>query len=151
MSNDKKFEEVLARLLESGVKPVTVNRLRRIAAKFATPDAFFGASRGELLSKFNEDNPNGSKSLGEGFFEAFDNALALFKAKPEYSGVAQAVEAKHPLDVFSFTQDKLLRLASFMDEKQKVEDEKAKTENRKPETVSMTIRQMLAYCDLMGL
>lgn len=151
MSNDRKFEEVLARLLEKGVKPVTINRLRRIAMKFATPDAFFGASRGELLAKFNEENPSGSRSLGEGFFEAFDDALALYKSRPEFSGVTQAAEAKHPLDVFSFTQDKLLRLASFMDEKQKVENDKAKVESREPETVSMTIRQMLAYCDLMGL
>lgn len=77
---DVKFNKVMKALRQTlWVSTMSANRVERLANEFATPDAFFAASREVLMKAWNRITPDGKKGLSAGFFKAFNRALELWK------------------------------------------------------------------------
>ena len=102
------MERVL-QTVERKCSAVMANRIDKIAAEFATVDAFLNASKGELMSKWTKLNPEANRGLGDGFFEAFDVFLHEWRDRPE------APETPDRLGERPVTQELLLWMADFLD------------------------------------
>lgn len=104
-----RMERVL-QTVERKCSAVMANRIDKIAAEFATVDAFLNASKGELMSKWAKLNPEANRGLGDGFFEAFDVFLHEWRDRPE-----AAPERPDQLGERAATQELLLWMADFLD------------------------------------
>lgn len=102
------MERVL-QTVERKCSAVMANRIDKIAAEFATVDAFLNASKGELMSKWTKLNPEANRGLGDGFFEAFDVFLHEWRDRPE------APERPDQAGERAVTQELLLWMADFLD------------------------------------
>lgn len=102
------MERVL-QTVERKCSAVMANRIDKIAAEFATVDAFLNASKGELMSKWTKLNPETNRGLGDGFFEAFDVFLHEWRDRPE------TPERPDSLGERAVTQELLLWMADFLD------------------------------------
>ena len=87
---------------------VIVNRLFRLMERFATPDAFFAAPKGTLEKQYRELNPDAPRDLGRGFYECFDEALAMWNG-----GMAELGKSELPDPLF--TREDLKKVLDFMD------------------------------------
>ena len=76
------IKRVLERMHETpGVSAMAVNRIEALMARFATPEAFFAAGKGELLKQWHD--MGNDRDLGDKFYEAFDLALSLYRQEDE--------------------------------------------------------------------
>ena len=73
--------------------------------RFATPDAFFAAGKGELLKQWHA--MGSERDLGAAFFAAFDKALAIWKTPDE--------DAETPPALRRFSKEDLLLVAQMME------------------------------------
>jgi len=100
-------EELLMAMRKDGMSGVVVKRIERLMGEYATPSAFFTASKGSIMSAYSKI-AKGSHGLGKSFWENFDRANAIFKSDlfiPESDGVSH--EIREPVDAGSA---KMLRL-----------------------------------------
>lgn len=104
-----KIEDVFDQLKKSETTKA-VNRLRRLVAEFATPEAFFLASRGDITRQWNKLTPNSPRGLGAGFWNVYDKALYLFRTAP----APAPSEAHDPLEE-TLSATEILLVAELME------------------------------------
>ena len=122
--NNAKMNQIAERLKADGEKAVNVNRLVALAERFATPEAFFTASRGDLMKQFNLLHPGGERGLGKSFFTVFDKALRLWRAPVEDIKAKKAVVETAGEALASFmsqriTANELMSVAQIMSDNKK--------------------------------
>lgn len=86
------------------VSATAVNRVEALLTRFATPDAFFAAGKGELLKQWHD--MGNDRDLGDKFYEAFDLALSLYRTEDE--GIPGPAMRK-------FTREELKDLVDMME------------------------------------
>ena len=118
-----KFNDVMTALYKDGVNLPTLNRIERLSCEFATKEAFFLASKGELLSAFSKMCPDAKRDLGDRFFAAMSKAVVLWKtpddkpaAKPE-----PATPARDPRLDETLTSAEVMLIAELMERFKKTE------------------------------
>ena len=109
------LQDVLLKLKEQGVSTVQIHRIENIAKEFATPEAFFLATRGSIQTVYNKMRPDSPKGLGDRFFNVFDKALRLF-----HQATTPEIAAKR-VDQLGRTvsKDDLLLVAELMEKFQR--------------------------------
>lgn len=117
------FNDVMTELYKSGVSLPIVNRIERLSCEFATKEAFFLASKGNLLAAYNKMCPDAKRGLGDMFFAAMSKAVVLWKtpddkpaAKPE-----PAMPARDPRLDETLTNAEVLLVAELMERFKKTE------------------------------
>ena len=98
-------ERLTEKMKAAGMATLLVNRIASLMDEFATPDAFFAASRGDLQRRWHEKG--NQRDLGDGFFEGFDQALAIWRAPDEDKYV--------PPSLRKFTKEDLKTIVDAMD------------------------------------
>lgn len=104
----KTIDKMKSALADKGVKAININRLAEIMAEYVTLDAFFEASRGNIMATYNKLHPKTGKGLGDNFFRAYDVALAWWKSPEEPPRPAEMPDV-------SFSYDSLKKVVDFMD------------------------------------
>ena len=118
-----KFNDVMTALFKDGVPIQTVNRIERLSCEFATKEAFFLASKGDLLSAFSRMCTDAKRGLGDKFFAAMSKAVVLWKQpddKPAAKPVHAAPERDPRLDE-TLTSAEVLLVAELMERFKKQE------------------------------
>ena len=118
-----KFNDVMTALYNDGVPLATINRIERLSCEFATKEAFFLASRGDLEKAFARMCPDAKRGLGDRFFAAMSKAVVLWKtpdekpaAKPE-----PAMPERDPRLDETLTNAEVLLVAELMERFKKTE------------------------------
>ena len=118
-----KFNDMMTALYKDGVSLPIVNRIERLSCEFATKEAFFLASKGDLLAAFRRAYPDAKRDLGDRFFAAMSKAVVLWKtpddkpaAKPE-----PATPARDPRLDETLTAQEVLLVAELMEKFGKAE------------------------------
>lgn len=101
MTIKRVFERLRA---EPGVTAVAANRVEALLSRFATPEAFFAAGKGELLKQWHD--MGNERDLGDRFYEAFDLALRLYRTEDE--GLPTPAERR-------FAKDELKAVVDMME------------------------------------
>lgn len=116
------MDEVLKRLnADSETSARIVGCIDRLCREFATPDAFFLASKGELMKAYAKITPGAKHGLGERFFSAMAKAIRLWNAPEEdESSVPDAVPRDPRLDEI-LAVDEVLLIAELMERFKKKE------------------------------
>jgi hypothetical protein len=118
-----KFNDVMTELYKNGVSLTTVNRIERLSCEFATKEAFFLASRGDLEKAFARMCPDAKRGLGSAFLGAMSMAVRYWKepdgapaAKPE-----PATTERDPRLDETLTAQEVLLVAELMERFKKAE------------------------------
>lgn len=109
-----KIENICRQLRAEGVTTVNVNRIKALAGEFATVDAFFSATRGSVMGLWNKLHPDSGRSLGKGFFDAYDRALAIWKRGDEPRPQPKPTEDMSWLG-HELTQEEIKKVLDFME------------------------------------
>lgn len=109
-----KIENICRRLRAEGVTAINANRIEKLANEFATVDAFFSATRGSIMSVWNKLHPDSGRSLGKGFFDAYDRALAIWKRGDEPRPQPKPAEDMSWLG-HELTQEEIKKVLDFME------------------------------------
>ena len=118
-----KFNDVMTALYKDGVSLPIVNRIERLSCEFATKEAFFLASKGDLLAAFRRTYPDAKRDLGDRFFAAMSKAVVLWKTpddKPAAKPSPAAPERDPRLDE-TLTNAEVLLVAELMERFKKTE------------------------------
>lgn len=118
-----KFNDVMTALYKDGVSLPIVNRIERLSCEFATKEAFFLASNGDLLAVFRRMYPDAKRDLGDRFFAAMSKAVVLWKTpdeKPAAKPGPAALERDPRLDE-TLTNEEVLLVAELMERFKKAE------------------------------
>ena len=73
------LKKVIEIMKTRGHSSTITNKIAAVAGQFATEDAFFMASKGDLMKAYSKIAGAKGYSLGNTFFKAFDVALSLHK------------------------------------------------------------------------
>ena len=118
-----KFNDVMTELYKNGVSLAIVNRIERLSCEFATKEAFFLSSKGELMKAHRLMCPDAKRDLGDGFFAAMSKAVVLWKTpddKPAAKPVPAAPERDPRLDE-TLTAQEVFLVAELMERFKKTE------------------------------
>lgn len=118
-----KFNDVMTALYKDGVSLQIVNRIERLSCEFATKEAFFLASKGDLLAAFRKMWPDAKRDLGDKFFSAMSKAVVLWK-QPDESPAAKlgpAAPERDPRLDETLTAQEVLLVAELMERFKKAE------------------------------
>lgn len=115
-------KELLGAMRKAGMSGVVVKRMDRMMERFATLEAFFTASSGDLMKAFAAMTPGGKKGLGKSFWASFDKAAAI------YRGIDKGVEEEEtpkamepevheasPKEMRMISLEELQKVVSFME------------------------------------
>lgn len=116
-----KFNDVMTALYNDGVSLPIVNRIERLSCEFATKEAFFLASKGDLLAAFRKMSPDAKRGLGDGFFAAMSKAVVLWKTPDDKPAKAAAPDARDPRLDETLTNAEVLLVAELMERFKKTE------------------------------
>ena len=118
-----KFNDVMTALYKDGVSLPIVNRIERLSCEFATKEAFFLASKGNLLAAYNKMCSDAKRGLGDEFFGAMAKAVVLWhkpdEAPAEKPKPAQPV--RDPRLDETLTNAEVLLVAELMERFKKTE------------------------------
>lgn len=118
-----KFNDVMSALYKDGVSLQIVNRIERLSCEFATKEAFFLASKGDLLAAFRRAYPDAKRDIGDRFFAAMSKAVVLWKTpddKPAAKPGLATPERDQRLDE-TLTNAEVLLVAELMERFKKTE------------------------------
>lgn len=79
----KTIDNIERYLRKEGVSGLMASRIKRVAEQFATTEAFFAASKADLLKAYSRASPNSGVDLGKKFWTVYDMALAYFKSSED--------------------------------------------------------------------
>ena len=118
-----KFNDVMTALFKDGVPIQTVNRIERLSCGFATKEAFFLASKGDLLAAFRKTYPDAKRDLGDRFFAAMSKAVVLWKTPDEKPAAKPlpATPGRDPRLDETLTSQEVLLVAELMERFKKPE------------------------------
>lgn len=118
-----KFNDVMTALYKDGVSLSIVNRIERLSSEFATKEAFFLASKGELLSAFRKAYPDAKRDLGDMFFAAMSKAVVLWKTPDDKPAArpSHATPERDPRLDETLTNAEVLLVAELMERFKKTE------------------------------
>ena len=116
-----KFNDVMTALYKDGVSLPIVNRIERLSCEFATKEAFFLASKGDLLAAFRKTYSDAKRDLGDRFFAAMSKAVVLWKTPDEKPAKAAAPDARDPRLGETLTNAEVLLVAELMERFKKTE------------------------------
>jgi hypothetical protein len=111
-------QQLEKRLRESGVSGVYTKRIIRLMNEFATPEAFFSASKGELMKAFNRTHSS-KRGIGNNFWKAFDMASRIYRCRKDDSENAEIAKTEESKMEYvwktMFPVDFLKTVVSFME------------------------------------
>jgi len=117
-----KMDDVLKRLnADNETSARIVGCIDRLSREFATPDAFFLASKGELMKAYLRITPESKRGLGEKFFSAMAKAVRLWNTPEEDRPVAPDVTYRDPRLDEILTVNEVLLIAELMEKFKKAE------------------------------
>lgn len=118
-----KFNDVMTALYNDGVSLPIVNRIERLSCEFATKEAFFLASKGDLLAVFRRMYPDAKRDLGDRFFAAMSKAVVLWKTPDECPAAKPGPAAleRDPRIDETLTNEEVLLVAELMERFKKAE------------------------------
>lgn len=117
-----KMDEVLKRLgADPDVSAKVANVVMRLSREFATPDAFFLASKGELMKAYARITPESKHGLGEKFFSAMAKAVRLWNAPEESKPSAPDAPPRDPRLDEVLAVEEVLLIAELMERFKKKE------------------------------
>jgi hypothetical protein len=110
-------------LYKDGVSLQIVNRIERLSCEFATKDAFFLASKGDLLAAFARMCPDAKRDLGDKFFAAMSKAVVLWKTPDDKPAAkpSHATPERDPRLDETLTNAEVLLVAELMERFKKAE------------------------------
>ena len=119
-----KFNDIMTALYKDGVSLPIINRIERLSCEFATKEAFFLASKGDLLAAFRRMYPDAKRDLGDRFFAAMSKAVVLWKTpddKPAAKPSPASPSARDPRLDETLTNAEVLLVAELMERFKKAE------------------------------
>lgn len=117
-----KFNEVIEHLrADKDVSSIATNRIVRMSQEFATPDAFFLASKGDLMKAYDRLVPEAKRGLGDSFFDAMAKAVRLWNAPEEDKPAALDATCRDPRLDEILTVNEVLLVAELMEKFKKTE------------------------------
>lgn len=117
-----KMDDILKRLnADNETSARIVGCIDRMSQEFATPDAFFLATKGELMKAYARITPGSKRGLGRRFFDAMAKAVRLWNAPEEDKPTAPDATYRDPRLDEILTVNEVLLVAELMEKFKKSE------------------------------